>query len=101
MNAHCNGCNKTFEVMHQTKYHNEEVEELFFVCLHCDTHYTAFFTDEVVRMLQGRIRRQMKNLKDVAAGGTYVVLNEKINQTHAEIKRQMDHLKHRWGNQVV
>lgn len=101
MDASCSKCYKTFEVEQQTKHHNEEVEELFFTCPHCEAHYTMFFTDEEVRMLQGKIRRQMKNLGNVAPGGTYDVLDRKINQTQAEIKRQMDHLKQRWGNQEV
>ncbi|AJD91545.1 hypothetical protein JMA_22280 [Jeotgalibacillus malaysiensis] len=54
----CESCEKITDIHFKKELHKNSVEETFFKCEHCNEKFTAFVTDNNVRQLQKRIRRE-------------------------------------------
>ncbi|MCY8609896.1 hypothetical protein MOD72_11985 [Bacillus haynesii] len=49
MRVNCDTCGKPFIIMAQSKEHSKGIIETFFVCPHCNRHYTSAVTNHAVR----------------------------------------------------
>ncbi len=58
----CDYCEEEFEIFPLEKQHKKGVVETYFVCPHCNHHYTSFVTDEKIRTMQQRAKRMFESL---------------------------------------
>ena len=75
--VNCDHCKKNFSVQPKEKKHGQGIKEIYFVCTHCKTRYTAYVTDQEVR----RMQRQIQKLEQE-------IINLKLNAS-----KRMDELK--------
>lgn len=57
--VNCNKCNKKFTIKKlKTKWINENVQRVYFVCPYCKKEYTSFYKDK-------RIRKNLKEIEEL------------------------------------
>lgn len=82
MIARCDTCNNITTITYQTKEYPGSIQETYFECIVCHTHYTCFVTDKTVR----RLHKQAKKLRETKQ------IN-KLNDLQKEINKRMVRLK--------
>ncbi|OAB31765.1 hypothetical protein PMSD_18445 [Paenibacillus macquariensis subsp. defensor] len=86
------GCNQQFAVeQFDIKGMGEGVDEVYFVCPHCQHKYLVFYTDAVVRKLQAKIRRVQKKFANPHADHAKTARQEA--EIQQQIKGRMDVLR--------
>lgn len=96
-NVHCDECKKYFDIKLKEKKRGNGIVETYFICPHCDKHYTAFVTDAVVRRKQREISKVSETLKDVKSFEEYQKIYAEIEQKIQELQPLMSALKDKYG----
>lgn len=99
-NVHCDECKKYFDIKLKEKKRGNGIVETYFICPHCDKHYTAFVTDAVVRRKQREIRSIHEMLKDVKTMGNiadFQKIHAEMEQKKQELQPLMSALKDKYG----
>ena len=86
MDSQCYNCKLNFEVMLQEKNHGKGVRESFLTCIHCQTKFFAFITDDYIRQHQKRIKRIYKKKWTIVNAGKY---NQRVDEIKSLIETRM------------
>lgn len=93
----CDICSKTFIIDIQTQQLENNVERVYFTCSHCNTQYTSYYTNVLIKRKQAQIKELEE--KYLAARGKNPKQAEKvfsqIQKLKKEIGKDMDNLKKR------
>ena len=91
--VNCDQCKKNFPIQPKEKKHGQGIKEIYFVCTHCKTRYTAYVTDQEVRRMQRQIRKLEKESLFTKDNNKRLILNSKINRLKEDVLKKMDTLK--------
>jgi hypothetical protein len=89
----CDKCNKKFELKLKTRKLPLGIEENYFICLHCNTKYVSFYTDESIREKQKKINKMWKDYRQLRDPAAIADMAINITELKAEIKADMEELK--------
>lgn len=84
--VYCNKCEHEFNPNLRAWDINKDVEEIFFNCPSCHERYTAYYTNDKIKQLQGQLRR----LQGRRNGKTFI---------KKQIEAEMNRLEKLYGTQ--
>lgn len=96
-NVHCDDCKKHFDIKLKEKKRGNGIVESYFICPHCDKHYTAFVTDAVVRRKQREIKKLYESLSTITDIQKYQDRQSIIEEKKQELQPLMSALKDKYG----
>lgn len=85
---YCDKCKHEFGPKVRTRYIQDDVEEVFFNCPSCHERYTAYYLNDKIRGLQGRL----KQLQGRGSGTSFMQ-----TQVQRHIKQEMNRLQEIYG----
>lgn len=87
MEYKCKSCGQEFEMDLQERNLYGDVEEMYFVCSHCDWEYSATFTNGYIRKKNKQISKAMRNGDRPRVKKLMREIAEMMEQLKSEVQR--------------
>lgn len=89
----CDNCKKEFEVGKlQNRKLAKDIELTYFICPHCKTEFTAYYTNRQIRVNQSKIREMAVKIKTLK-GEKSIQLHEEMEKLIKFNKEKMQELR--------
>lgn len=93
MEVACDKCTETFDIEIKEKKMDRGIVETYFHCTECNEKYVAFYTDEIARQLQRKIRKLEDKVEQTKSENTKRKLKADMQMTMFKLNLKMDKLK--------